>query len=180
MYRFVGFSVPSHVSRQQLSSMASPFSPPGPIDQVPRLHRYYGDATPSCIAYRSLMVSLPASALPSLVSCFACALPVDRRQSFQARGIAMPASPIPAFLHGQHSTSQVPWLSIPCLCHAPRPRPNPVILAHNGCLNAAPAPNTTKAPAVTSFRGQNTHGLNICCLRFTNRVISAHARLASG
>lgn len=41
--------------------MASPFSPPGPIGQVPRLRRYYGDATPSCIAYRSLMVSLPGS-----------------------------------------------------------------------------------------------------------------------
>jgi|HubBroStandDraft_6_1064221.scaffolds.fasta_scaffold377036_1 hypothetical protein len=48
------------------------------------------------------------------------------------------------------------------------------------CLNAAPAPNTAKAPAVTSFRGQNKHGFNICCLRFTNRVASAHARLASG
>jgi hypothetical protein len=136
--------------------MASPFSPAGPIDQVPRLHRYYGDATPSCIAYRSLMVSLPASALPSLVSCFACALPSDRRRSFQARGISMPASPIPAFLRGQHRTSQVPWPSIPCLCHAPRPRPSPDILAHSVCLNAAPAPNATKAPAVTSSRGQ-TH-----------------------
>ena len=36
----------------------------------------------------------------------------------------MPASPIPAFLHGQHRTSQVPRQSIPYLCRAPRPRPD--------------------------------------------------------
>ena len=58
MYRFAGFSVPSRVSRQQFFSMASPFSPSGPIDLVPRLRRYYGDATPSWIAHRSLMISL--------------------------------------------------------------------------------------------------------------------------
>jgi hypothetical protein len=180
VYRFAGFSVPSRVSHQQFSPMASPFSPTGPIDQVPRLRRYYGDATPSCIACRSLMISLPASVLPSRVSCLAFALPSGRRRSFRARGISMPASPIPAFPHGQHRTSQVPWPSIPCLCHAPRPRSDPDILTHSVCLNAAPAPNTTKATAFTSFRGQNTHGFNICCLRFTNRVASAHARLTSG
>jgi hypothetical protein len=96
VYRFAGFSVPSRVSHQQFSSMASPFSPPGPIGQVPRLRRYYGDATPSCTAHRSLMVSLPASALPSLDSWIAYALLSDRRRSFQARGISTPASPIPA------------------------------------------------------------------------------------
>lgn len=68
VYRFAGLSVPSHVSRQQFSSIASPSSPTGRIDQVPRLHRYYGDATPSCTACRSLMSSLPASALHSF--CF--------------------------------------------------------------------------------------------------------------
>ncbi len=62
----------------------------------------------------------------------------------------------PPFPRGQFRTSQVPWPSIPCLCRAPRPRPNPGILAHSGCLNAAPAPSAAKAPAVTSFRGQ-TH-----------------------
>ena len=149
VYRFAGFSVPSRVSRQQFSSMASPCSPTGPIDQVPRLHRYYGDATPSCTACRSLMISLPASALPSLASCIAYALPSDRRRSFWARGISMPASPIPAFPRGQHRTSQVPWQSIPCLCHAPRPRLNPDILTNSVCLGAAPAPNTAKAPALT-------------------------------
>jgi hypothetical protein len=86
VYRFAGFSVPSRVSRQQFSSVASPFSPTGSIDQVPRPHRYYGDATPSCIACRSLMISLPASALPSLDSCIAYALPSDRRRSFPGQG----------------------------------------------------------------------------------------------
>jgi hypothetical protein len=61
VYRFAGFSVPSRVSRQQFSSMTSPFSPAGPIDLVPRLRRYYGDATPSWIANRSLMISPPGS-----------------------------------------------------------------------------------------------------------------------
>ena len=51
-----------------------------------------------------------ASRLPRLhgFRAFAYALPSDWRRSFRARGISMPASPIPAFLRGQHRTSQVP------------------------------------------------------------------------
>ncbi len=79
------FSVPSHVSRQQLSSMASPFAPPGPFDQVPRLRRYYGDATPSCTACRSLMISLP---LPRFLPCFVPRLraPVRPEAVFPGQG----------------------------------------------------------------------------------------------
>lgn len=59
VYRLAGFRVPSHVSRQQFSSQASPFSPAGPIGLVPRLRRYYGDATPSAV-----YASRTASPLP--------------------------------------------------------------------------------------------------------------------
>ena len=59
VYRLAGFRVPSHVSRQQFSSQVSPFSPAGPIDLVPRLRRYYGDATPSAV-----YASRTASPLP--------------------------------------------------------------------------------------------------------------------
>lgn len=149
VYRFAGFSVPSHVSRQQFSSVTSPFSPPGPFDQVPRLRRYYGDATPSCTAYRSLMVSLPAPALPlsirvSLTRSCQTGGGLFRPGAFRCR-----RPPFRLFSHGQNRTSQVPWHSIPYLCHAPRPRPDQVDLASSGLLDAAPAPNKTKAPAVT-------------------------------
>ena len=77
MYRFVGFRVPSHVSRQQFPSKASPFSPAGPIDLVPRLRRYYGDATPSWIAHRSLMIS-PSGSHASLTH-FVLSLTRSRR-----------------------------------------------------------------------------------------------------
>ena len=129
--------------------VAPPFSPPGPLGQVPRLRRYYGDATPSCSAYRLLMASLPASALPSLASCVAYALLSDPRRSFQARGISMPASPIPASL-----TRTVQDLSGSLAIH-PMPLPCSKTPAesshprHNGSLDAAPAPNTAKAPAIT-------------------------------
>jgi hypothetical protein len=141
--------------------MASPFSQRVPLIRFPSVHRYYRDATPSCTACRSLMISLPASALPSLASCLAFALPSDRRRSFRTRGILcrLP-SHASAMLRdpGRIQTS------------------SPISV----CPNAAPAPNTAKVPAFTSFRGQNKHGFDICSPRFTNRVASAYARLASG
>ena len=109
VYRLAGFRVPSHVSRQQFSSQVSPFSPAGPIDLVPRLRRYYGDAAPSWIAHWSLMISPSGSPrFPHSFRALAPALPSDRRWSFRARGISLPASPIPAFPREQHRTSPVP------------------------------------------------------------------------
>ena len=49
-----------------------------------------------------------AAILIQVLDALGYALPSDRRRSFQARGISMPASPIPAFPRGQHRTSQVP------------------------------------------------------------------------
>ena len=75
--------------------------------------------------------------------------------------------------------SQVAWRSIPCLCPAPRPRPGRQVLAPSGLVDAAPGSDTPKASAGTQSRGL-PQGFSIRCLRFTNSVATAHARLASG
>ncbi len=75
--------------------------------------------------------------------------------------------------------SQVAWRSIPCLCPAPRPRPGRRALACSGLADAAPGSDTPKAPAGSQSRGL-AQGFSIRCLRFTNSVATAHARLASG
>ena len=150
VYRFAGFRVPSHVSRQQFSSKASPFSQAGPIDLVPRLRRYYGDATQSWIAHRSLMISRSCSR--ASLTRFVLSLTRSRWTGggpFGPGAFRCRRPPFRLFSHGQHRTSQVPWQSIPCLCHAPRPRPDRDDLADSGRFGAAPAPNTTKAPAIT-------------------------------
>ncbi len=150
VYRFAGFRVPSRVSRQQFSLMASPFSPVGPIGQVPRLHRYYGDATPSCLAHRRLMISPSGSraSLPRFVLSLA-------RSRQTGGGLSGPGAfrcrrpPFRLSTRGQHRTSQVPCQPVPYLCRAPRPRPDRNVLADSGHPDAAPASNATKAPAST-------------------------------
>ena len=111
--------------------MASPFSLPGACGQVPRLHRYYEDATPSGAAYRSLMVS-PRGFRVSLIFVLSLARSFEVGDNLSGQGHSLPASPIPASLHGQHRTSQVPCWPIPCLCHVPRPRPGRNALANAG------------------------------------------------
>jgi hypothetical protein len=116
-------------------------SPPSPI-----LRRRYAILHCMPVAY-GFAARLPR--FPPSLRAFACALPSGRRRSFWARGISLPASPIPAFPRGQHRTSQVPCRSIPHLCRVPRLRPDRDALAMSGHPDAAPASNTTKAPAST-------------------------------
>jgi len=148
VYRFVGFSVPSHVSHQQFSFMASPFSPPGPFGQVPRLHRYYGDATPSCIAHRSLMIS-PRSFRASSVSCIRLRAPVGPEKILSGQGHFDAGFP-----HSGFFTRSTQDFSGSLLAH-PMPLPCSKTPAGSKCprqsgpLDAAPASNAAKAPAHT-------------------------------
>ncbi len=58
--------------------------------------------------------------------------------------------PLSGSLHmGTHGISQVSWRSLPYLCPALRPRPDRQDLAICSPVDAAPGPNTPKAPART-------------------------------
>jgi len=90
-------------------------------------------------------------------SCFVLAdtsapgrMEVPRR----ARIFVQPAIPLPARSRVDVSgTSQVPRLSILCLCLGLRPRPNRRSLASGGLTGAAPAAARAKASACYRFRG---------------------------
>jgi hypothetical protein len=87
--------------------------------------------------------------------------------------------PVSGILHVDAcGTSQVSWRSIPYLCPVLRPRPNRRGLAIIDRIDAAPGPNTPKASAL--MISGLPQGFSTCCLRFTNGVAAAHARLASG
>ena len=63
--------------------------------------------------------------------------------------------PLSGNLHvGTHGISQVPWRSVPYLCPALRPRPDQQDLADSGPADAAPGPNTPKAPAGHDIEAQ--------------------------
>jgi hypothetical protein len=97
-------------------------------------------STPSCIAHRSLMVSLPGSR--AFRFRFVLSLARSRRTGggpLRPGAFRCRRPPFRLFPRGQRRTSQVPCRSIPHLCRAPRPRPNRDVLASN----------TTKAPAST-------------------------------
>jgi len=97
-----------------------------------------------CLWFRSQLPRYPPSFRASLARSCQTGGGLSRPGAFCCR-----LPPFQLLPRGQHRTSQVPWQSIPCLCHAPRPRPNPDALASNGRFDAALAPNTAKASAVT-------------------------------
>jgi hypothetical protein len=149
VYRFAGFSVPSHVSRQQFSSKASPFSPAGPIDLVPRLRRYYGDATQSWIAHRSLMISRSGSR--ASLTRFVLSLMRSRWTGGGPFGPGAFRCRRPPFrLFHADNTGLLrfpadPFMPLPCSkipAGSKRPR-------QNGLSDTAPAPNKAKAPTNT-------------------------------
>src|SRR3954465_7111479 len=93
------------------------------------------------------MDSVPGSTCSS-VFVFAAALPERQRTASGPGRLGQPVCPLSGGLHmGTHGISQVSWRSIPYLCPALRPRPDWQHLALDGPADAAPGPNTPKAPA---------------------------------
>ncbi len=96
---------------------------------------------------RFLMASVPGSNCPSGV----------RARQWRSRRGGGPPSGLGSLVSraprsgvsqvGTHRTSQVSWQSVPYLCPVPRPRPDRQNLATCGPVDAAPGPNTPKAPA---------------------------------
>lgn len=149
------------------------------MSPVPQHRRYYEDATtsrsriPGHLWFRSQAPHAPP------VFVIAEALLIGVEDAHQAWNRDQPAVPVPAFLRMDVSgISQVPWRSIPCLCHAPRPRPSRQNLALAVLTMLSPGnPRRRPQHAIIS---RLTHGFSIRCLRFTSDVAVAHARLASG
>ncbi|MGA2171138.1 MAG: SGNH/GDSL hydrolase family protein [Terracidiphilus sp.] len=103
----------------------------------------------------------------------------DRRRSARARGISLPASPIPALLA---RTTQDFSGSLPV---HPTPMPCSKTPAESECPRLWRP--SRYCPRIQHNEGSGkhmiswlTHGLSVRCLRFTSRVTAAHARLASG
>jgi hypothetical protein len=113
-------------------------------------------------------------------SCLAVALLEDWRSLPGQDPLFRRRSDPPAIPHmGLHGISQVPRRSIPRPCPAPRPRPNQRALATYRARQCRPRDENSEGFGGRGFRGLPL-GFSTCCLRFTNTVAGAHARLASG
>ena len=150
------------------------------MSPVPRHRCYYEGATtshsrrPASLWFRSQAPHAP----PSFV--IAKALPSCAEDASRAWNHGQPGFPIPAFSPvGASGISQVPWSSLLCLCPVPRPRRSRQDLVCVGPTSAAPGPNRPKALSHHMISGL-PQGFSIRCLRFTNDVAVAHARLTSG
>jgi len=130
-----------------LSSRRPPSLRRVPASPVPRVQRYYEGATtsraripgPLWFRFRAPHAS-PRSCPPKR----------SRRGGDRVRawGLWSAGLPLSGITHMVTlGISQVPWRSIPYLCPVRRPRPDRRDLATRGLVDAAPGPNTPKAPA---------------------------------
>jgi hypothetical protein len=135
------------------STVLSPWCPPSfrrvPASPVPRLHEYYEGTTTSCARVPGpLWIRCRVPHAP-LCSCSPWRSRCGRGR-IRAWGPWSAGLPLSGNLRvGTHGISQVPWRSVPYLCPVLRPRPDQQDLASSGPADAAPGPNTPKAPACT-------------------------------
>jgi hypothetical protein len=176
--RFVGFSVPSHVSLQRFSPRDASLSSVG--SQRARFPDFAGTMKalrlPSQACPGPLWVRFQA---PQASLC-SCSPQRSRRGRVRVRAWALMSraalsGTLPEDLLG---ISQVPWRSIPDLCPALGPRLDQQDLAMAVLPVLPPGPTHRRLQRVTC-RG-STPGFGLRCLRFTSVVADAHARLASG
>jgi hypothetical protein len=131
-----------------LSSRRPPFLQWVPASPVPRLQRYYEGATtsrtraPGALWFRSQAPSAPSDVRARRG---APGVAEDHHRAWGLWSAGLPVSGISQM--GTHGISQVSWQSVPRLCPVPRPRPDRQDLASCGPIDAAPGPNTPKAPA---------------------------------
>ena len=139
------------------------------------------------------MLRLPATPVRSLI-CFASGVHAILLGSCLAacapRRSEVPSGPgslfnrqpeLPVYSHVDvNGTSQVPRRSIPCLCHALRPRPNRRSLASLTVSSMLPPRFPRRRLQRLMNFGAQSRGFGTCCLRFTSDVATTHAKLASG
>jgi hypothetical protein len=175
----VGPSVPSHVSRRWVSPHGASLSSRG--SRRARFPAFSGTTKalrlPARVCPRSLWLRSKAPhASPIFV--LAAALPGWRRTTV-GPGVLVSRAPLSGMPHEDpRGISQVSWQSIPHLCPVPRPRPDRRDLANAVSPMLPPVPTLRRLQRV--MISGLPQGFSIRCLRFTNGVADAHARLASG
>jgi len=148
--RFVGSSVPSRVAGQRFSHRGAS------LPSIGSRRARFPDFTSTMKTLRLPVRTFPVPygfgsglhMLPRLrVRRGAPGAAGGRVRAWAPWSAGMPLS---GNLHmGTHGISQVSWRSVPHLCPALRPRPDRQDLALCGPVDAAPGPNTPKAPART-------------------------------
>src|SRR5215813_3577146 len=156
--RFVRLNVLSRVSRQR-------FSPHGtPLSSIGSRSVQFPDVTGTIEVLR-----LPATHIRSLI-CFASGV----------HAILLASCFATCAPGRSEGTSEVPRRSILCLCPALRPRPNRRSLASLTVSSMLPPHFPRRRLQRLMNFGALSRGFGTCCLRFTNGVVTIHAKLASG
>jgi hypothetical protein len=116
-----------------------------------------------------------------LGSCLAACAP-GRSEGPSGPGSLFNRRPeLPVYSHVDvNGTSQVSRRSILCLCPALRPRPNRRSLAYPTVSSMLPPHFPRRRLQRLMNFGALSRGFGTCCLRFTNGVVTVHAKLASG
>jgi hypothetical protein len=157
---------------------APPFPPSGPGEaRFPALSGIMKALRLPIPHPQSLIDSLPRSTRSSCSSC-----PPwrswKRGGRFQAQVLVAGHLSFRPARVGANGISQVFRRSFPCLCSVPRPRSNQSVLAISATSVLPPLPIRRRLRRLQISgltRSFSTH-----CLRFTNGVAAAHARLVSG
>ena len=143
-----------------------------PVSRVPHHQRYYKSATTShgfhplayCFRFRDPHACLPPSSFLGSLGGSPKARSISRYHA-----ICCVAT---------HGISQVPDQSILYLCPALRPRSDCLYLAFSIYLVLPPLLQRWRLQRLQNFEALS-HGFSIHCLRFTNAVTDAHAKLVS-
>jgi hypothetical protein len=149
------------------------------VSPVPQLRRYYEGATTSraCIP-GPLWFRFQAPQVPS----DSCSPKRSRGGEGPPSGLGLGSAGCPCSGVAPVDacgSSQVSWRSIPCLRPGQRPRPGRQDLAPLAVLPMLSPALPDRRPLLDLI-SRLPHGFGIRCLRFTNDVAVAHARLASG
>ena len=149
---------------------------------VPRLQRYYQDATTSCsrVSFGSL-VSPAGSADACRGSCPPSGAPVavQARRQTGVWIVHAGRSHSSGLAHGQEQDLPGSLATHPVTLRRSTTPDDPSRLTSSGAPGAAPGRLTPKASSLYRFRGLPRRFIT-CCLRFTTGVAARHARLASG
>ena len=156
---------------------AAPFPLAGPGEPLPAFISTMKPLRHPAVRVPRLMSSLRDSA-GAWLFVLACALPGPPSRPSGLEPLFRRCSRSGCFPADTSGTSQVSWRPIPYLCPARRPRPN---------RSSWPSRIFRCCPQIQHGEGfgacmisRLTQGFGTRCLRFTNAVAAARARLASG
>ena len=147
---------------------------------VPRLQRYYQSATTSCPRMSFGLLISPAGSAG--VCRGSCSPERSRRHADLTTGRGLDCSRWPSLssvlAHGQEQDLPGSLAVHPTTLRRSTTPDDPLRLASTGASGAAPTDLTVKASSFSNIEAARRFVAR--CLRFTTRVATRHARLASG